>query len=649
MAVSKLLAVSGANDFNLNITGATTIANFDKEYASGSYSIVSSGNDATIDIYAYNSAGTQVGYTGTKAFTASGGFNKMVILGGTSGDVLGFTFKKTITTTAATAEVTAGPVAVSVSTASLPNINNTTVLTGNNFASDVTVKFTSANTAYPITSAKSVVRTNSTSLTITRPDNLPTDYSPYSLVLENPGITQPTGSNAHILSNAITSGTAPIWSTAATLPSYTYNTAYSTTVAASDTEASTMSYALNSGVLPTGLSLNSSTGVISGTPTVSVPQTFIVRVTDAGGNFVDRSFTLPNVGPTWVTAASLPNYVNGVYSQTVTATDDVGVTSYSVVAGSTLPTGLSLNTSSGVLSGTITAVTVTNTFTLRATDANGTFSDRAFTILIPYATFVAGLISAGFSVVSGNYERSSSGQITLPAFPSAAVTVDLYGAGGGSGQRDSYGLGGAGGYGRASITAASYGQVMTGFIGGGGGANTGNTGGGGGGGTDLRLGGTAYANRVLVAGGGGGSGAPGGGNSRGGYGGGFNQNGGDGVPGSNGNAQWGLGGTSSAGGGFAGGGSGVNGSFGDGADQGTGSFGFNGGGRGRNTEAGGGGGGWYGGGGSTSGNWGGGGGGGSGYLNSTYFTAGTTTTGGGSAGGSGGSTGTAGKIVIILA
>jgi hypothetical protein len=90
MAVSKLLPAGGANDFNLNITGATTIATFDKEYASGSYSIVSSGNDATTDIYAYNSSGTLVGYTSTKAFTASGGFNKMVILGGTVGDVLGF-------------------------------------------------------------------------------------------------------------------------------------------------------------------------------------------------------------------------------------------------------------------------------------------------------------------------------------------------------------------------------------------------------------------------------------------------------------------------------------------------------------------------------------------------------------------------------
>jgi hypothetical protein len=648
MAVSKLLAASGANDFNLNITGATTLANFDKEYASGSYSIVSSGNDATIDIYAYNSAGTLVGYTATKAFTASGGFNKMVILGGTSGDVLGFTFKKTITTTAATAEVTAGPAAVSVNTANLPNIDDTTVLTGNNFASDVTVKFTSANAAYPITSAKSVVRTDSTSLTITRPDNFPPDYSPYSLVLENPGITQPTGSNVHILSDVITSGTAPIWSTGATLPSYTYNSAYSTTVAASDTEASTMSYAINSGVLPTGLSLDSSTGVISGTPTVSVPQTFIVRVTDAGGNFVDRSFTLPNIGPTWVTPAALPNYINGVYSQTVTATDDVGVT-YSIVAGSALPTGLSLNTASGLLSGTITAVTVTNTFTLRATDANGTFSDRAFTILIPYSTFVSGLISAGFSLVGGNYERSSSGQITLPAFPSAAVTIDLYGAGGGSGQRDTYGIGGAGGYGRASITAASYGQVMTAFIGGGGPANTGNVGGAGGGGTDLRRGGTAYGNREIVVGGGGGSGAPGGGTSRGGYGGGFNQDGGNGVPGANGNNQYGLGGTSSGGGSWAGSGTGVNGGFGYGGDQGYGQPGFNGGGRGRNTEAGGGGGGWYGGGGSGSGNWGGGGGGGSGVLNSTYFTAVTTTTGGGSAGGSSGSAGTDGKIVIILA
>lgn len=45
------------------------------------------------------------------------------------------------------------------------------------------------------------------------------------------------------------------------------------------------------GLLPAGLTLTS-TGLLSGTPTEAVPQTFTVRVTDARGCFTERTFTL---------------------------------------------------------------------------------------------------------------------------------------------------------------------------------------------------------------------------------------------------------------------------------------------------------------------------------------------------------------------
>ncbi len=210
MAVSRLIPSGGANDFNLNIIGATTSVTFDKEYSGGSYSIVSSAVDTTLDIYAYNVSGTLVGYTSTKAFTASGGFNKMVVIGGTVGDVLGFTYKKTFTTATATNEVTAGPVAVSVSPSSATKIDDTVTITGANFASDVTVTFSSTTGVYTSTAAKNIVRSNSTSLIVTRPDNFPVGNSPYTLTVSNPGVTNPVGSNPHILANSVTAGSSPV-------------------------------------------------------------------------------------------------------------------------------------------------------------------------------------------------------------------------------------------------------------------------------------------------------------------------------------------------------------------------------------------------------------------------------------------------------
>jgi hypothetical protein len=436
MAVSKLLPSGGANDFNLNITGATTTVTFDKEYAGGSYSITSSAVDLTLDFYAYSAAGTLVGYTGTKAFTASSGFNKIVVLGGTVGDVIGFTFKKTFTTSAATAEVTAGPVITSVSPSAAPNINDTVTITGANFASNVTVTFT--GTGYTATAAKNIVRSSSTSLIVTRPDSFPTTGSPYTITVSNPGVSDPVGSSVNILTNSVTAGTNPVWATGTPLPVYTKNVAYTQTFVASDTEASDVDYSIVSGALPTGIILNGETGVISGTPTVTTDATFTVRATDDGGNFLDKAFSLPNInpnGPIWVTAAgALTAGVNATaYTTTVTATATGGV-SYSLVSGA-LPTGTSLNTSTGVISGTPTGGSYS--FTLRATDANVLTSDRAFSIAIESSYQIA-LVGGGSIPYS---QTSRTGHGGLGVFIASGLTgkTITYTIGATGGTSDSHG------------------------------------------------------------------------------------------------------------------------------------------------------------------------------------------------------------------
>jgi len=72
----------------------------------------------------------------------------------------------------------------------------------------------------------------------------------------------------------------------------------------------------------------------------------------------------------------------GSVSATVAATSDSAV-SYSVVSGS-LPGGTSLNSGSGVISGTESGATADTTysFTIRATDGESQTADRAFSITI---------------------------------------------------------------------------------------------------------------------------------------------------------------------------------------------------------------------------------------------------------------------------
>jgi hypothetical protein len=465
MSVSRLLPGGGANDFNLNIGGSFTSVSFDKEYSSGSYSIVSGNNDTTIDIYAYNSDGSLAGYTNTKSFTATKGFNKMVILGGQTGDVLGFTYKTTYTTVDDSDEVTAGPVATSLTPSAVPKIDDTFTITGRNFASNCTVTFSSTTGVYTSTAAKSIVRSSATSLIVTRPDNLPVGNSPYTITVQNPGVNNPTATNAHILANSITAGVAPVWVTGATI-SYVTGTSTSITLSATDADAgSDVDYSIVSGTLPTGLSLDGETGVISGTPTTSnVTVTF--RATDQGGNFVDKAI-LFNAAPVWVTGATLTKYANGfAYSVQLSATDDNTAVSYSLVSGS-LPPGLSLS-SGGLISGTPSGAAGTYSPTIRATDTYGATADRAFTLTSATATIVS-------------YTSVGTTTFTLPAGATGAVEYLCVAGGGGGG--DSNLAGGGGGAGGliegiyTNLTPGNYTVTVGGGGNGGSGNGSGNSGG----------------------------------------------------------------------------------------------------------------------------------------------------------------------------
>jgi len=101
--------------------------------------------------------------------------------------------------------------------------------------------------------------------------------------------------------------------------------------------------------------------------------------------------------PTWTTAAgSLGSPAkNFSFSTTVTATGDAPIT-YSVYSG-TLPSGITLNSSTGVLSGTTPndASSTTYNFTIRSTDAQLQDTDRAFSITVVPSPIIEYLIVAG--------------------------------------------------------------------------------------------------------------------------------------------------------------------------------------------------------------------------------------------------------------
>jgi hypothetical protein len=406
---SGWLPATGANDFNVTLNGPVTTATFTKEYFAGAYTIASALLDSNYDIYVYDTAGNQVGYTKSPSLSATGNFNKIVIVGGSTGDLLSFSYKTTFTATATTGEITAGAFITSATPTALNTIDDTTVIAGGNFASNVAVYFVGSDNIER--AVKSVVRSSSSSLIVTRPDNFPTDLGTYKIVVENPGITRPTGSSLHILNNAITAGTTPNWTTATTLPEIAKNIAYTTTLVATDSEGTDIDYSIVSGTLPSGITLNNETGVLSGTYTGADFNTtnLVVRAVDTGGNTVDRTFRLFSLNPVWVTASTLtPSLANDAYSNQLSVTDDNSVT-YSILSGS-LHSGLSLS-SSGLISGTTSVVNASSSFTIRASDSAGNFTDRAFTM---YAGGFANLSFATYG--NGGMNISGSGTSTVTVY-----------------------------------------------------------------------------------------------------------------------------------------------------------------------------------------------------------------------------------------
>ena len=131
------------------------------------------------------------------------------------------------------------------------------------------------------------------------------------------------------------------------------------------------------------ITFTSATQIVA-TFTLPVDGTYFIRIENNDGNAVRSSSALLTVSdaPAWTTSAGSlgSNAAGSSVSYTVAATN---ATSFSKTSG-TFPGGVSLNTSTGVISGTESGATAETTysFTIRATDAEGQTADRAFSITI---------------------------------------------------------------------------------------------------------------------------------------------------------------------------------------------------------------------------------------------------------------------------
>jgi Ca2+-binding RTX toxin-like protein len=180
----------------------------------------------------------------------------------------------------------------------------------------------------------------------------------------------------------------------------------------------TITYTI-AGTLPSGLSIDSATGVISGTPTTTLTTTAFTISATAGSVTATSIVNITVSDPAAAVITPGTQIVSGTQNSAISSTTAFSTTKFTgsvtyAIAGSVaLPTGLNFNTSTGVLSGTPTSTLAATTFTVTATGASSGSATATISITVAAAAAPLAAQSAPTSAPSGAQVSPGAGSVTI--------------------------------------------------------------------------------------------------------------------------------------------------------------------------------------------------------------------------------------------